>query len=238
MQADLLSGHLIGDPRVDATLSRLYMDAVRADPYSRQAAAARGLDEGEPGFYDAMKSAYMPVTPDLGMLLHLLVRGTRARMVVEFGTSFGISSIWIAAALRANGRGRLVTTELDAGKVERARHNLREAGLDDLVDLRTGLAEETLRAPFAHPVDLVLLDGAKAAYLPVLRLLEPSLRDGALVVADNTGMAGARPFLDHVQDAANGYLSAEAATNVLGAAHPFKLLLRVPRGAGLGPQLG
>lgn len=227
MHSDILPSHFIGDTRVDATLRRLYAATLRTDPPARQAVAAHGLDESAPGFYEAMKDAYMPVTPDLGMLLYLLVRSSLARTVVEFGTSFGVSSIWIAAALRSNGRGQLVTTEMDAGKVSCARNNLREAGLDDLVEIRAGVAEQTLREPFENPIDLVLLDGAKSAYLPVLQLLEPNLRSGTLILADNTDMPASRPFLDYVQEPRNGYRSANIATEALGATHPCKLLLRV-----------
>ncbi|MFM0207242.1 class I SAM-dependent methyltransferase [Paraburkholderia sediminicola] len=227
MEHDILPSYFIGDTRVDATLRRLYAATLRMDPPARQAVAAHGLDEGAPGFYEAMKDAYMPVTPDLGMLLYLLVRSSLARTVVEFGTSFGISSIWIAAALRSNGNGRLVTTEMDGGKVSCARNNLREAGLDDLVEIRAGLAEQTLREPLQHPIDLVLLDGAKSAYLPVLRLLEPNLRSGTLILADNTDMPGSRPFLDYVQEPCNGYRSASIVTEALGATHPCMVLLRV-----------
>ncbi|CAB3768586.1 MULTISPECIES: O-methyltransferase [Burkholderia] len=226
MPTDNLPRHFIGDTRIDATLHRLYAATLRADPPARQAALARGLDEGAPGFYDAMKDAYLPVTPDFGMLLHLLVRTTRARMAVEFGTSFGISTIWIAAALRANGGGRLVTTEMNAEKADGAHRNLCEAGLDDLVEIRTGLAEHTLRRPLGGPLGFVLLDGEKSAYLPVLQLLEPDLATGAPVVADNTGMAGARAFLDHVREPRNGYRSADLLTQALGALHPCTLLLR------------
>lgn len=227
MQPDtLLDRQFIGDSRIDATLGRLYADTLRTDPATRREASRRGLDEDSPGFYQAMKNAYMPVTPDLGMLLYLLVRGTLATTVVEFGTSLGISAIWMAAALRANGAGRLLTTEMDEDKARRASLHLQEAGLAHLVDVRVGPAEQTLRSPFSQPIDLLFLDGAKSLYLPVLRLLEPSMRTGTLILADNTDMPASRPFLAHVQDPRNGYRAADIATQALGATHPCKMLMR------------
>lgn len=228
MPPDILPFHFIGNSRVDATLRRLYADTLRVDPVARQAAAARGLDESASDFYAAMKDAYMPVTPDLGMLLYLLLRSSQARTVVEFGTSFGISAIWIAAALRSNGGGQLITTEMDTGKAERARINLTEAGLNDLVEIRTGAAEQTLTECRIEEIDFLLLDGAKSAYLAVLHLLESNLRPGAMIMADNTGMPDARPFLDYVDEPRNGYWSANIATEALGALHPCKLIIRAP----------
>lgn len=227
MGLDSIPAHFIGDARIDATLGRLYAATLSTDPSVRQRASARGLDEGSSGFYEAMGDAYMPVTPDLGKLLYLLVRATGATTVIEFGTSFGISAIWMAAALRLNGRGRLITTEMNTAKVACARANLREAGLDDLVDICAGRAELTLRPPFSERPGLVFLDGAKAAYLDVLRVLEPHLQCGAMIVADNTEMESARPFLDYVQAPCNGYQSAQIVTEALGDRHPCMVVLRV-----------
>ncbi|CAO5164344.1 putative O-methyltransferase [Frankia sp. AiPs1] len=161
---------------------------------------------------EAAAEIYMPVAPEVGQLLYLLTRGlTRGRdaaLVVEFGTSFGISTIHLAAALRDNGGGRVVTTELVETKAHAARENLAEAGLADLVDVRIGDAFETLR-DLPGSIDLLLLDGWNQLYLPLLRLLEPSLAPGALVVADDVTLFAeeTRGYLDHVHDPANGYLS-------------------------------
>jgi predicted O-methyltransferase YrrM len=215
-----------GDPRVDATLGRLYAETLRVDPDARAAASARGLDESSPAFYAAMKHAYMPVTPDLGATLYLLLRATRPRVAVEFGTSLGIGALWMAAALRDNGGGRLVATEFEPDKAARAAAHLAEAGLATQVEIRVGPAEHTLREATPDAVGLVLLDGAKSAYLPVLRVLEPGLAPGALILADNTDMDGARAFLDHVDAPDSGYVRAALSTAALGATHPFTLLMR------------
>ena len=99
-------------------------------------------------------------------------------------------------------------TELNAAKAARARANLAEAGLADLVTILEGDARETL-ADLPGLVGFVLLDGWKRLYLPVLRLLEPRLAPGALVVADDTvSMAAEMPdYLSYVRDPSRGYLS-------------------------------
>jgi predicted O-methyltransferase YrrM len=226
MHPETLPSYFIGNARVDSTLHRLYASALRVDPVARTAATGQGLNEGAPGFYAAMKDAYMPVTPDLGMLLYALVRATAARTAVEFGTSFGISAIWMAAALRENGGSRLITTEMDGVKAQRAALNLTEAGVDTHVEIRTGPAERTLSEGLPDSVDFVFLDGAKSLYLPVLQLIEPRLRRGGLIVADNTNMPHAQPFLDYTRCDGSGYRSAGLATEALGATHPCLLLVR------------
>jgi predicted O-methyltransferase YrrM len=155
---------------------------------------------------DALSEIYMPVTPVAGRLLYSLVRATRPTTVVEFGMSFGISAIHLASALRDNGSGRVVTSELSAAKIATAKKNFAETGLDDLITVLEGDALTTLAA-LNSPVDFVLLDGWKELYLPVLKLLEPHLSPGSLVVADNTEMADTKPYLDYVRDVNNGYVS-------------------------------
>lgn len=128
-----------------------------------------------------------------------------ARAVVEFGTSVGLSTLHLAAALRDDGGGRLVTSEFEPSKVARARENLAAAGLADLVEVREGDALRTLAADLPETVDLLLLDGAKALYPEILDLVEGRLRPGALVVADD---ADSSPeYLARVRAPGGGYLS-------------------------------
>jgi hypothetical protein len=96
---------------------------------------------------------------------------------VEFGTSFGISTIHLAAAVTDNGTGHVVTTELSTAKVKAARANLQQAGVGGVVTILAGDARQTL-ADVPGPIGLVLLDGWKDLCLPVLRLLEPRLAPG------------------------------------------------------------
>src|SRR5664279_3802175 len=116
---------------------------------------------------DALSDVYMPVTPEAGRLLYSLVRATRPQTVVEFGMSLGLSGIHLAAAVRDNGSGRVVTTELSAAKIATAKENFAEAGLSDVITVLEGDALETL-VTLPGKVDFVLLDGWKEFYLPVL----------------------------------------------------------------------
>lgn len=156
------------------------------------------------------KDVIMSVTREGGQLLYLLTRAVRARTVVEFGTSFGISTLYLASAVRDNGGGQVITTELQPDKARRAHENIAAAGLDDLVDLRLGDARETLR-DLPGPVDLLLLDGWLDLRLPILTLVEPRLRPGALVIVDDSDLYAGQDFnagfVAHVDDPANGYLS-------------------------------
>jgi predicted O-methyltransferase YrrM len=153
-------------------------------------------------------SLYIPVSPETGRLLYSLIRTSRPQTVVEFGTSFGIATIHLAAAVRDNGVGRVISTELNAAKAQRAREHLAEAGLADVVDILTGDALSTLAA-VAGPIGFALLDGWKELYLDMLRVIEPQLSPGALVAADDT-LSFAKvlaDYLSYVRDEANGYVS-------------------------------
>jgi predicted O-methyltransferase YrrM len=135
----------------------------------------------------------------------MLARSSAARTIVEFGTSFGISTLHLAAALRDNGGGRLITSEFEPSKAARARVNLKAGGVIDLVEIREGDALETLRVDLSETIDLVLLDGAKSLYPEIQGLVESRLRPGALVVADNAVMSP--DYLKHVRSPASGYMS-------------------------------
>jgi predicted O-methyltransferase YrrM len=155
---------------------------------------------------DALSDFYLPVTPDAGRLLYALVRAAKPSTIVEFGMSLGISAIHLASAVRDNGTGRVITTELSAAKVTAAKKTFAETGLDDLITVLEGDALSTL-ADVDGPVEFVLLDGWKELYLPVIKLLEPRLSAGALIVADNTSMDDTKPYLEHVRDPGNRYVS-------------------------------
>ena len=209
-------------PVIQRVIDRLYAETVEQDPRTRDAALAGGMaNESHAGFYEAMTDARMPVTPEFGNLLYIMARSSGARHVVEFGTSFGVSTLFLAAALRDNGGGRIISTELFAAKADRAQANLREAGLADLVEIRVGDGRETLQPGDGEPIDLILLDAAKDLYLDVLRLLEPRLRRGGLVVSGRAGHDGgdgdrAAAYIAYLTDVTNGYRMAGIATQALG----------------------
>jgi predicted O-methyltransferase YrrM len=196
------------DPRVAATLDRMFTESDAQFPRLREMMGGNAVPgESDPqARADALSEFYLPVTRDAGRLLYSLVRAARPAIVVEFGMSLGISAIHLASAVRDNGAGRVVTTELSADKVAVATRNFADAGLDDLITVLHGDALDTLKA-VDGPVAFVLLDGWKDLYLQVLELLEPRLAPGALVVADNTSMPGLQPYVAYMRDPANGYVS-------------------------------
>jgi predicted O-methyltransferase YrrM len=209
----LPSGHTLGsmantlqDPRVSTLLDRMYAESKEQMSVLR----SRGRQFDQPMTAqersEAMSEFYIPVTPEAGRLLYSLVRATRPSTVVEFGMSFGISAIHLASAVRDNGSGRVVTTELSDTKIAAAKQTFAETGLDDVITILEGDALETL-ADLEGPLDFVLLDGWKDLYLPVIELLEPRLPAGALVVADNANAADLKPYLDRVRNPDNGYVS-------------------------------
>ena len=195
-------------------LDRLFEEAAAASPATSPAIAALSRDERDRllrsktdyrDLYGRLKDLPLPVSRETGTLLYMLARSCNARTIVEFGTSFGISTLHLAAALSDNGGGRLITSEFEPSKVARARDNLREGDLIELVEIREGDALQTLSRDLPEAIDLVLLDGAKALYPEILGLLQPRLRPGALVVADNAD--DSPEYLAHVRSPGNGYLS-------------------------------
>jgi predicted O-methyltransferase YrrM len=205
----------LDSPAVAGLLKGLFEEADRADPaaMARAQAALSALKEAPSARQRAelMRNIYMPVSPDVGRLLYILARTRPAKVIVEFGTSFGISGVHLAAAVRDAGGGRLIATELDPIKAEQAGRNFRASGLSDVIDLRVGDAFETLKSGIGGSIDLLLLDGWKEAYLPMLKFLEPQLSPGALVVADDLAIApdALAPYLDYVRGPGNGYVSVE-----------------------------
>ncbi|MDT5011109.1 MAG: hypothetical protein QOH57_2726 [Mycobacterium sp.] len=197
----------LADPRVAQALERMYRetDEQMSDLYNRHTSLVSESATPQERA-DALSDFYLPVAPDAGRLLYALVRASRPDTVVEFGMSLGISGVHLAAAVRDNGAGRVVTTELSAAKVAAAKTTFKDTGLDDLITVLEGDALSTLQT-LDGSVGFVLLDGWKEFYLPVVKLLEPRLLPGALVVADNTDMEETRPYVDYVRDPANGYVS-------------------------------
>jgi predicted O-methyltransferase YrrM len=209
------------NPPLSTLLERLFADA-EATEATREQGAARVSPEGraEPmnsatdyrALYTQMKDIHLAVSRQTGILLYMLARATGARSIVEFGTSFGLSTLHLAAALKDNGGGRVVSTEFVPSKVERARENMTAAGLSDLVEIREGDALQTLARDLPDTIDLVLLDGAKTLYTSVLSLLEPRLHAGTLIVADNADCCP--DYLARVRSPSGGYVSIPFAGDV------------------------
>ena len=151
---------------------------------------------------------YLAVDPANGLLCYQLLRALRARRVVELGTSMGVSTLYLAAAVRDNGGGTVIATEIVTEKAERAREHLRRAGLLEFVDLRVGDALETLAEPIGS-VDFVLNDIHPPVALPIMRRLAPQLRPGAIVLCGNAAVfpADYAEYVEWVRDPGNGFSS-------------------------------
>jgi predicted O-methyltransferase YrrM len=191
----------------DAATSPAMADLSRAERERLMRSKTEYLD-----LYGRMKDLWLPVSPEIGALLYMLARGCGARTIVEFGTSFGISTLHLAAALRDNGGGRLITSEFEPSKVARARQNLMAGGLSDLVEIREGDALKTLSVDLPETIDLLLLDGAKSLYPDILSLVESRLRPGAFIVADNVDYSP--DYVARVRAPGMGYMSTPFAEDV------------------------
>lgn len=180
---------ILNDAVLAPLLQRLFAEADAATPTldiaDAELARLMRSKTDYANFYRRLKDFPLAVSRETAKLLYMLARGCHAANIVEFGTSFGISTLHLAAALRDNGGGRLITTEFEPSKAARARANLAAGGLLDLVEIREGDALQTLRGDLPERIDLLLLDGAKALYPEILALVESRLRPGAFIVADN-----------------------------------------------------
>jgi len=207
-------------PEIEAVLAREHA-AAEADKWRlaprlpRYFLAAISGRLNDPAFRRRVFSdVYSAVTPERGALLYLVARSIRATRVVEFGSSLGVSTIYLAAAVRDNlatgcpGPGVVTGSEMDPRKIERATRNLEAAGLSSLVRILAGDAMETL-ATVEGPLDMIFLDGRKDKYLEVLKLLLAKLRHGAVVVSDNidTFQKELVPFLSFIHSHENGFAS-------------------------------
>jgi predicted O-methyltransferase YrrM len=206
---------LTSDP-VAGVLARLFDEARATDGPLEERFAEVAADEAAlseflaleakdyQGMYRQLAGYYLNISPEFGQFLYVCARARQATRIVEFGTSFGVSTIYLATALRDAGGGQLIGTELEPAKADRARENLSAAGLEGIVEIRVGDALETLRDGIDDGVDLILLDGAFTLYLPVLKLLERRLSPGALVIAENA-VEQSGDYLTYVRNPAHGY---------------------------------
>jgi predicted O-methyltransferase YrrM len=199
-------------------LERLHQEAEAADAPLVQTYASNATSQEQmlaqviedetnnlKGLYHGLADNYLNVSPQFGRFLYMCARACKAKRIVEFGSSMGGSSIYLAAALRDTG-GRLIGTDRELSKTERARANVAAAGLGDLVEFRVGDARETLKPGVGGDIDMVMLDGAFTLYLPILKLLEPHLKPGAIIIGENA-FEQAPGYLDYVRNPQNGYRS-------------------------------
>ena len=202
---------VFADPKLQAIVDRLHAKSVAQEAetgryFSERAKKGElswdGLDEASHRF---MADKLVALEPAKAEFCHLLCRALGARRVVEVGTSYGVSTIYLADAVRANGGGVVIGTEHETAKAAGARETFAKAGLADLIDLREGDLRETLKV-IEGPVDFVLMDIWTEMALPALELIAPHLRPGAVVVADNTTQVrhAYGRFFEFVDDPKNG----------------------------------
>ncbi|MGE0621396.1 MAG: O-methyltransferase [Pseudomonadales bacterium] len=182
---------ILTDPELQVQIDRLQARSRGQEDdinsYFRQRVEAGnlswdGLDEDAHTFFSDKLVALDPAKAEF---CHLLCRAMRARRVVEVGTSYGVSTLYLADAVRANGGGKVVATEHEPEKAAEARANFLAAGLEPFIELREGDLRDTLKV-LEGPIDFVLMDIWTEMVRPAMSLITPHLRPGAAVVCDNT----------------------------------------------------
>src|SRR4029077_12056537 len=169
------------DPKLEELLSQMERFGVENDE--------RAMDR---------KCLMLNLEPATAELLHILVRATHRHSILEIGTSNGYSTIWLAHAMRAGSKGRLISIERNPAKLEMARENLQRAGLLNSVTLLEGEASETVKT-LEGPFDCVFFDADRISAPKQLEILMPKLQSDLLLLADNV--------LSHPEEVAD-YLSA------------------------------
>jgi predicted O-methyltransferase YrrM len=207
---------VLNDPKLEALLDALHaqsqgqsgaIDAYFARRIKEGTLSWEGFDAETAGFF---RDKMVALERDKAEFCYALCRALDARRIVECGTSFGVSTLYLAAAVRDNlalmqrsGRalddassseavgntekpgGNVIGTEHEPEKAKIARRNFAAAGLQDYIDLRVGDLKDTLKS-MDGPIDFVLLDIWTEAVMPAITNIAPHLRQGAIIIADNT----------------------------------------------------
>lgn len=164
-------------PIVDPSIERVLAEFERRAEEEHR----RTVAPGSPG--NNLDDLLLSVGREVGTLLYLLSTGAQSRRILELGSSYGYSTVWLAAAARLTG-GKVTSLELKDYKIEHARQALTRAGLSSRVEFHAGDCLDTLRN-LPGPFDFVLLDVWKDLYLPCFELVHPKLAPGGLIIADN-----------------------------------------------------
>jgi predicted O-methyltransferase YrrM len=204
----------LNDPKLEALLNRLHAQSdtqiEETDAYFERREQETTIDQDD--FYDQdmhrfLSDKMVALDRDKAEFCYLLCRSLRATRVVEAGTSYGVSSLYLAAAVRDNQveNGVVIGTEFEPEKIEIARANFKEAGLSEFIELREGDLRETLQ-DISSPVDFMLVDIWEVA-LPALELVSASLRQGAIVACDNTAVDANeyRDYFEYVNNPENRF---------------------------------
>lgn len=183
----------IQQEKIEATLAHLFNDSK----YD-MAKAMRGMAKSifKPIQPSDFKHAYLSISKEQGEDLVELIKENDIQNIVEFGTSFGVSTLFLAQGVLET-KGRIVTTELIESKAQKAIKNFNEAGVRDLIEVRVGDAKETLKN-YTDSIDLLLLDGWKDLYLTIFQLLESNFHAKTIIYVDNADMGDTQTFLQTV----------------------------------------
>jgi predicted O-methyltransferase YrrM len=152
------------------------------------------------------RDKFVALEPDKAQFCYLLCRALNAARIVEAGTSFGVSTLYLAAAARDNGGGTVISSEWEPEKARIARAHFEQAGLAQYVDLREGDIRDTLRSVEA-PVDFLLLDIWTPVARATMELVAPRMRPGAVAIVDNTRKRRVEysDYFAYVNDPTNGF---------------------------------
>lgn len=200
-------------PKVRAVLERAYQNArgewFRLGPYMVLDKLLRRTPSIKE-YVRRTKKMYIPLSRERGTFAYLLARSINAQRIVEFGTAFGISTIYLAAAVKDNGGGIVIGSEIEDSKVTKAQTHLEEAGLAGYVEIRRGDARMTLAEP-GGKVDMLLVDGYKEIYVAIVTILMPHLRPGSVVLGDNVSTPiikkSLASYVAFMNDPKNGFYS-------------------------------
>lgn len=185
---------VLGDAVLEYKLARLHAESdAQSDSFGEFFARRpfRPDDEVEdPEVKAFLADKLVALDQDKAEFCHMLVRAMGARRVVEIGTSYGVSTVYLASAVRANlarlgGEGAVIGTEYEPAKARHARALFEETQLTRYIDLREGDLRQTL-AELDHPVEFVLMDIWIPMVVPAMERLTPHMGPGAVIVADNT----------------------------------------------------
>ena len=205
---------ILNDPKLESLLNRLHAQSdtqvEEIDNYFTQRRRVGKLDLEKP--YDNelhlfLSDKMVALDRDKGEFCYQICRSIGARRIIEAGTSFGVSTMYLAAAVRDNQfkKGVVIGTEHEPTKVKVALQNFEEAGLSEFIDLREGDLRETLKK-VGGSVDFMLVDIWNVA-LPALELVSSNLRPGAIVICDNTTVSAEsyRGYFKFINDPKNQF---------------------------------
>ena len=180
--------------QIESTLKLLFNDAKNDRIKVMRSIAKRIFRPIQPSDF---KDAYLSISKEQGTFLTQLIIDNNIKNIVEFGTSFGISTLFLAQGIIKT-KGKIVTTELIEDKAKKAISNFKKAGVNDLIEVRIGDALDTLQN-YSTPIDLLLLDGWKDLYLPLFQMLETNFHRNTFIYVDNADMNETRKFLEVVK---------------------------------------